>query len=576
MTAWLPSALVAHLWQSTWFAAAVWLAALVLRHHSARLRYWLWAAASLKFLVPFSWLVSLGARFEWRAAPAAARPAAAFVMTEVFAPSRLLAVPDIVTRQTTTVPLVLVSVWLAGTATALFWWWRQWLPVRAAVRAATPVTLLDEPDLAGLPVLQSSLMFEPGVIGVRRPVLLVPAGLVERLTPAQIRALVAHERCHVRCHDNLFAAINMAVEAIFWFHPLVWWIAARQIDERERACDEAVLRAGSEPTDYAEGILTVCRWSLASPVICISGITGSDLRTRIEAIMASRIGRRLNGTGRILLALGAVTMLGGPIGLGLFDVAAQSSNAPAARFDVVAIKRSPEGGSGVTFAPMPGGRLHVVNNPVMNLIQNAYNIPQYRITGAPEWVKEERYDLEAKTEGSPSRAEMMLKLQTLLADRFRLKIHRETKDGPVFILTVPKGGSRLSRFKEGSCVDRSPGAVLAPDEKRPNCGNNLLRQRGQNFAWVATRIDMRGVADVLAIITRRNVIDQTGITGLFDVNVELPPLLPEVGGVSDQPAADSGVSMFTVLREQLGLTLESGKGPVDYLVVDSVARPSEN
>lgn len=268
-------------------------------------------------------------------------------------------------------------------------------------------------------------------------------------------------------------------------------------------------------------------------------------------------------------------MLGGPIGLGLFDVAAQSSNAPAARFDVVAIKRSPEGGTGVTFAPLPGGRLDVVNNPVMNLIQNAYGVPSYRILRAPNWLTADRYDLEAKTEGSPSRAQMMLMLQTLLADRFKLKVHRETKDGPVYILTVAKGGPKLSLFKEGSCVDRSPGAVLAPDEHRPNCGNNLLRQRGPNFAWVATRIDMRGVVSILGIVTRRNVIDQTGITGLFDVNLELPPLAPEVVGADPSPV-DSDASVFTVLREQLGLTLEPGKGPVDYLVVDSVARPTEN
>jgi hypothetical protein len=96
--------------------------------------------------------------------------------------------------------------------------------------------------------------------------------------------------------------MHMAVEASFWFHPLVWWIGAREVDERERACDEAVLRAGSQPSDYAEGILTVCRWSLASPVMCVSGITGSDLRTRIETIMANRVGRRLNAMGRMLLA----------------------------------------------------------------------------------------------------------------------------------------------------------------------------------------------------------------------------------------------------------------------------------
>jgi uncharacterized protein (TIGR03435 family) len=98
------------------------------------------------------------------------------------------------------------------------------------------------------------------------------------------------------------------------------------------------------------------------------------------------------------------------------------------------------------------------------------------------------------------------------------------------------------------------------------------------MAWVATRIDMGGVTSVLALLMRRPVIDKTDVAGLFDVSVELPPLQPEAG-VSVPSAIDtidSGPSVFTVLREQLGLTLESGRGPAEYLVVDSVGRPSEN
>jgi bla regulator protein blaR1 len=572
MMSWLPAALVSHLWQSTWFGAVAWLATLALRQHGARLRCWLWTAASVKFLVPFSWLVGIGAKFEWRAGPAAVRPAAAFVMKEVFAPSVLVAVPETVTQQAPLLPWLLASIWLAGASAALFWWWRQWLPVRTALRAATPVTLRDDDGGGDLAVMQSPSTIEPGVIGIRRPVLLVPAGLVERLTSAQMHALVAHERCHIRCHDNLVAAVHMAVEAIFWFHPLVWWIGTRQVDERERACDEAVLQTGSQPEDYAEGILTVCRWSLASPVMCVSGITGSDLRTRIETIMANRARRRLNAAGRILLAAAAVTILGSPIGLGLLDAAAQSSSAPRPRFDVVSIKRNTEVTTGVTFAAMPGGRLHVVNNPVMNLIQNAYRLPSYRIVGAPEWLQTDRYDLEATSDGAPGRPEMMLMLQGTLEDRFKLKTHREIKDGPVYVLRTASGGPRLSPFKEGSCVDRSPGVVFPAEERRPNCGNNLLRQQGTNFSWVATRIDMAGVASILGIITRRNVIDQTGIAGLFDVNVELPSLQPEAVAL-DASSAD-GASVFTVLREQLGLALDSAKGPIEYLVVDHVERPT--
>jgi beta-lactamase regulating signal transducer with metallopeptidase domain len=253
-----------HLWQSTWFAAIVWLATLALRRNGARLRYSLWTAASLKFLMPFSWLVSLGAQFEWRAAPAIARPAAAFVMEEVFAPSMLIAAPETVTQQTPILPWLLAGVWVLGSAAVLFWWWRQWRPLRAVLRTATPVALADEYNVEGLPVLASSSAFEPGVIGIRRPVLLLPTGLLERLTPAQMNALVAHERCHVRCRDNLVAATHMAVEAIFWFHPLVWWIGMAGPRARAR-----VRRGGAPRRQPAgrlrRGILTVCRWSLARP-----------------------------------------------------------------------------------------------------------------------------------------------------------------------------------------------------------------------------------------------------------------------------------------------------------------------
>src|SRR5262245_2502315 len=129
----LPGALMAHLWQSTWFVAVVWLSTLALRRYGARLRYWLWTAASVKFLVPFSWLISIGAQFDWHTAPAMARPAAEFVMNEVFAPSVLVVAPATLTRQAPVLPWLLVAVWLAGSTTALFWWWRQWLPVRAAL-----------------------------------------------------------------------------------------------------------------------------------------------------------------------------------------------------------------------------------------------------------------------------------------------------------------------------------------------------------------------------------------------------------------------------------------------------------
>ena len=126
---------------------------------------------------------------------------------------------------------------------------------------------------------------EPGVFGIYEPVLLLPEGIADYLPAAQLEMIVAHEVCHVRRRDNLTAAIHMVVEAIFWFHPLVWWIRGRLVEERERACDEEVLRTISDPGTYAEGILNVCKFYLAAPMICVSGITGSALGKRIASIV---------------------------------------------------------------------------------------------------------------------------------------------------------------------------------------------------------------------------------------------------------------------------------------------------
>ena len=141
MTSWVPASLANHLWQSTLLVSMVWLVTLALRRHNARVRYWLWAAASVKFFLPFSWLIGLGALVEWRTAPAIAQPAATFVMQEILAaPLVAVAVPQ-VPQDTNIGRWVVLGVWLAGTAVVFFWWGRQWRPLRSALRSATPLLL---------------------------------------------------------------------------------------------------------------------------------------------------------------------------------------------------------------------------------------------------------------------------------------------------------------------------------------------------------------------------------------------------------------------------------------------------
>ena len=265
-----------HLWQSTVFASAAGLLTLALRKNSARVRHGVWVAASLKFLIPFSALIAIGNRIEWRMAPAIA-PDVSAVMEQVSQPFTLTTVSSptsaIMPTAPNALPEILFAIWACGFVGIAISSWIRLRRVAAAVRAGLPVQL-DLPITA----ISSPSFLEPGVFGVFRPTLLLPEGILEHLTPEEWKSVVAHELCHVRHRDNLIGAVQMFVETVFWFHPLVRWIGKRIFQERERACDEEVLRLGSEPRTYAQGILRVCELYLESPVACVAGVSGSNLR----------------------------------------------------------------------------------------------------------------------------------------------------------------------------------------------------------------------------------------------------------------------------------------------------------
>ena len=310
-----------HLWQSTLFAIAVWLITLTLRKNRAAVRHRLWLAATVKFLVPFSLLAGIGSHFQWETS--VTTPPAVSTIVETISQPFSVSGPSVVPPGTASAPqaspilAVIISVWICGIAASLFWWFARWRQVRRAVRLAAPS------DLVGpVKVMYGPARFEPGVFGVFRPVLLLPEGITQRLSPAQLQAVLAHELCHVRRRDNLATAIHMVVEALFWFHPLVWFIKARLIEEQERACDEEVLRLGGDPQVYAESILRICEIYLTSPLICVSGIAGSNLKKRIEDIMRNRVALKLSLSRALLLAVAAIVALAGPIIVGVARVKA--------------------------------------------------------------------------------------------------------------------------------------------------------------------------------------------------------------------------------------------------------------
>ena len=274
----------------------------------------------------------------------------------------------------------------------------------------------------------------------------------------------------------------------------------------------------------------------------------------------------------------AVLVLGSLSAFGQATTATQT-------FDVASIKRAPANQEwGYRFAP--GGRAILTNLSLKDLIQIAWHIQAFRIAGGASWIDSERYDIEAKAEGNPGEAESRVMLQSLLADRFRLALHRQTRELPGYALLQVKSGVRpgLVRAAEGSCtpLEDSSGPRSPEDRKRPVCGfRQWLQPPGQGIPLMhlqGLNVTINMLARVLGTTLDTPVADETGIAGNFDIRLEYPPddsvlarLRPDA-----RPLDAAGSSLFTALQEQSGLKLESRKSPVGIFVIDRAERPSEN
>jgi bla regulator protein BlaR1 len=504
----------------------------------------------------------------------------------------------------TNLPAFLIGVWACGFVTILCRWLQRWVRIQADVRAASPLAIK-----IGIPVVSSPVLREPGVFGIFRPVLLLPEGIAEHLSKAEWEAILAHELCHARCYDNLTAAIYMLVETIFWFHPLVWWMGKRLVAERELACDEEVLRLGSEPKVYAEGILKVCELYLESPLECVAGVTGSNLRRRVRAIMTHRGTQRMNMGRKLVLTAAGVVTLAVPIVVGIMNAprlqaeSDQHATVPPKKFEVASIRPCGGGsaadggrGGGARFSPE---RMSLNCQSVFGLIQAAYvlfanghlNTRSVSIEGSPAWINSASYDIDAKSEGVAS-PDMMSgpMLQALLEDRFKLKVHRETREVPVYALTVAKSGLKLQQWQEGSCtpIDHmnplpppdftKPPPPPPPKGTKPYCGGRWGR-KGTNVTWDVQGTTLDELSDNLGVRLDRRIIDRTEVTGRFDFHLEFGPdqATPRLLAMSGDPDDPSGgPSIFAAVQQQLGLKLDPAKGPGEVLIIDHVERPTEN
>jgi uncharacterized protein (TIGR03435 family) len=206
-----------------------------------------------------------------------------------------------------------------------------------------------------------------------------------------------------------------------------------------------------------------------------------------------------------------------------------------------------------------------------------------QVQGLPAWIDSDYYEIVAKAEGAPGQAMMRgPMMQSLLEDRFKLRVHRETKEVPVYVLSVAKGGPRLNATKGGSCTPEdidNPPPLPEPGKPLPlMCGGQMVRSFGLEMSGAT----MQDLCVQLFIRTDRIVIDKTGISGNFDINLELskedvtPAQLMALMGATPDTSTDPPHSSVFDAVKKLGLKLESGKGPGEFLVIDHIERPSEN
>jgi bla regulator protein blaR1 len=568
-----------HLWQSTLFAAVVTLVTLVLKNNRAHVRYALWLAASMKFLIPFALFVTIGSQLGPHKVHTAQRVFAS-AMQQINEPfvavkSSPMTAPAAVSGNILgTVLPSLLAVWFGGFALALLLWWRRWQRIATALRRATPAKSGRELETVRrierslgskrpTAVIVSECNLEPGIVGIFRPALLLPASVAGRLDDAQLDAIILHELWHVRRRDNLAAAMHMLVQAVFWFHPFVWWIGARLIDERERACDEKVVAHGSAPQAYAEGILKVCEFYLESPLACSAGVTGSNLKKRIEEIMGHRIANQLNFAKKAFLFTVAVAAIAVPVVIGVMNPVAsqaQSQSLPpslpqdvAANFkstvftkDAVFVPKQPNDEKTALFSL--NGCLYIRNVPLKGLIAYAYGLQDFQISDTPEWANTQKYDLSLKVADTPANAPAREAVQKLLLEQFKLVVHREIKDAAVYDLVLADGGLKLTG-EHSKGVNWTPKAIFNPPGH-----------------LTATDLDMAGLLFYLNRFTQRVVVDKTGLKGAYAFTLDW-------ASDANHPSSDA---LVAALKDQLGLDLKPGTVPKEMLIVDHVERIGSN
>ena len=313
--------------------------------------------------------------------------------------------------------------------------------------------------------------------------------------------------------------------------------------------------------------------------------------------MKNRERKTQNGWRKLFLATAGIAAMVLPVVAGVLTPPRLPPQAPAStadmpKFEAASIKPNRSGDRSSGGNAQQPGRYTGTNITLRNLIANAYYLTPgqsvTRIFGSPNWIDSAHFDIEAEAEGNPAADQKRLMLQSLLADRFQMVLHHEMRQLPVYALVVAKPGKTGPQLKphsdEAKCIDFDPSAPPPPPKPGEAltafCGGFNMFGRLPTVREVGNKITIDMLVAMLSNFVDRPVVDRTRLSGVFDATLEFAFAFQQGGGsvgTAMIPSDPSGPpSLFTALQEQLGLKLESTKGPVDVLVIDHVEQPSEN
>jgi uncharacterized protein (TIGR03435 family) len=432
-------------------------------------------------------------------------------------------------------------------------------------------------------LLVSALVQVPTVVGWLRPVVLVPVGALSGLPTEHLEALLLHELAHIRRHDYLFNILQSVAEALLFYHPAVWWVSGHIRAERELCCDDVAVSVSGDAITYAYALAQLESYRPAHLSAAVAA-NGGSLPDRIARLLGQSRPSVRTGLGPGVLAVAILLVAAA---YGLFG---RSGAHPV--FQAVSIKRNTSDWSERFHHPM-GMR---TNASLMLLIQFTYAnhdnpmqghslpLPASQVVGGPAWINSEGYDIDAKPGGNTDPKQTWLMWQTLLADRFKLRLHRETRELPIYDLMAVKSGPKLPAAEKADCASFPPGTPPRHVPGKVDCGyvsgpfsrhkTGLLHMRG-------SKVHIADLVRELALVLDRPVLDKTEFTGEFDLDLSFiadkaTMGLPGDPGGHRLPTDPSHPNIFAALEEQLGLKLLPAKGPVEVLVIDHAERPATN